>query len=98
MLTHVVLMRLHPDVSASDVADLAQRLRDLAALLAGPDACTVGPNVTAEPFAQGFDFGFVIQFPDRGALTTYHGHQDHQPISALVQRLSASFLVFDFDG
>ena len=98
MLTHVVLMRLHPDVSTTDVADLARRLRSLAALLAGADTCTVGPNVTTEPFALGFDFGFVIRFPDREALTAYHGHPDHEPISALVQRLSASFLVFDFDG
>jgi hypothetical protein len=98
MLTHVVLMRLHPEASETDVDDLARRLRNLAALLAGPASCTIGPNVTAEPFAQGFEFGFVIRFPDRHALATYHDHPDHRPIGDLVRRLSSSFLVFDFDG
>jgi hypothetical protein len=98
MLTHVVLMQLRPDAPTSDVDDLARRLRHLADALAGPGSCVVGPNVTAEPFARGYDFGFVIRFPDRIALASYHDHPDHQAIGELVQRLSAAFLVFDFDG
>jgi hypothetical protein len=98
VLTHVVLMQLLPDAPPPDMDDLARRVRHLADALAGPASCVVGPNVTAEPFARGYDFGFVIRFPDRSALASYHAHPDHQPIGELVQRLSAAFLVVDFDG
>lgn len=98
MLTHVVLMQLHPDAATADIADLERRLRELSALLVRPGSCTVGPNVTSEPFARGFDFGFVIRFPDTSGLAIYHNHLDHQPISELVHRLSQTFLVFDFEG
>ena len=98
MLTHVVLMQLRADAPEADIADLDDKLRDLAARLVGPDSYTLGTNATEEPFAQGYDFGFVIRFHDRQALAAYHGHPDHQPISDAVQSLSTTFLVFDFAG
>lgn len=98
MLTHVVLMQLRADAAPAAVAELSARLRDLAETIVGPDACVVGPNVTHEPFARGYDFGFVIRFPDRGALAVYHDHPGHVAVSEAILRLSAEFLVFDFEG
>lgn len=97
-LTHVVLMQLRVDVEASELTELAVRLRQLAVATAGPDSCLVGPNVTEEPLAQGYAFGFVLTFPNHGALDAYHVNPAHLPISLAIRSMATSVLVFDFAG
>jgi hypothetical protein len=94
-LVHVVLMRLRSQASRADLADLTDRLRALTASVAGPGSCVVGRNVSEEPLAQGFDFGFVLTFPSRGALDAYHVNPAHLPISLAIRALATTVLVFD---
>jgi hypothetical protein len=96
MLVHVVLMTLRPGVSDAELSELAERIRELAANAAGPESCMVGPNVTEEPLAQGYEFGFVIRFPTRAALDAYLVNPAHQPVSLAIRDLASKVLVFDF--
>ena len=98
MLVHVVLMRLRPGISGTVLGELACRVRELAELVAGPNSCVVGPNVTEEPLSQEFEFGFVLRFASHGELDAYHVNPAHFPISLAIRDLSRTVLVFDFAG
>ena len=54
--------------------------------------------MTEEPLDQGFDFGFVFTFPNRGALDAYHVNPAHVGVSLAIRDLADSILVFDFDS
>ena len=97
MLIHVVLMAVRPGASDAELSDLAGRVRELAETVAGPESCVVGPNVTEEPLAQGYDFGFVIRFPSRAALDAYLVNPAHFPVSLTIRDLADTVLVFDLD-
>ena len=96
MLVHVVLMRLQPEVTETELLDLANRVRDLAGTVAGPDSSIVGPNITEEPLSHGFEFGFVLSFAGHAELDAYHVNPAHLAISLAIRNLTSSVLVFDF--
>jgi hypothetical protein len=96
MLVHVVLMRLRPGKSESALGELARRVADLAESVAGPNSCTVGPNVSEEPLSQGFEFGFVLRLADHAQLDAYHVNPAHLPVSLAIRDLARTVLVFDF--
>ena len=96
MLVHVVLMRLRPGISESALGELARRIGDLAESVAGPCSCVVGANVTEEPLAQEFEFGFVVRFAGHAQLDAYHENPAHLPVSLAIRYLARTVLVFDF--
>lgn len=98
MVVHVVLLRTRPGVSATELAELEQRISLLAQTVCGPDNSKVGKNVTEEPLAHGFDFGFVLRFHNRGALDAYHVNPTHLAVSLLIRDIASKVLVFDFAG
>ncbi len=97
MFVHVVLTRLRMGVAPENLEDLAFRIGAIANTIAGPGSWIVGPNVTEEPLAQGYDFGFVLRFRDRAALDAYHVNPAHLGISLAIRNLTESVLVFDLD-
>jgi hypothetical protein len=98
MLVHVVLMQLRSGVSSAALRHLERRIRDLAESVAGPDTCVVGPNVTEEPLAQGFDYGFVLRLASHAELDAYHVNAAHLPISLTIRDMSRAVLVFDLSA
>lgn len=98
MFIHVVLMTLRPGVTETQLFNLSDRVRELAAMVAGPGSCLVGPNVTEEPFGQGYDYGFAIRFPARTTLDAYHVNPAHLPVSLAIRDLASTVLVFDLAG
>lgn len=97
MLVHTVLLQVRPGAPAAELQDLTDRIGELAATVAGDGNCVVGPNVTEEPLAQGYDFGFIIRFPDRAALNAYHVNPAHLAVSLAIQALAEKVLVCDFE-
>ena len=97
MIVHVVLTRLRPGVSQVELDRLTGQVRDLVESIAGPESCAIGPNVTEEPLAQGYGFGFVARFADRAALAAYHADPAHVGVSEAIQELAETVLVFDLD-
>lgn len=96
MVVHTVLLRLKPDAERQEIEELAERLLALAQATCVPDGYVIGPNVTEEPLDQGYDFGFVFTFPDRGALDAYHVNPAHVGVSLAIRDLAETVLVFDF--
>ncbi len=96
MIVHVVLMRLRDDASPEQLGHLAERVRELAESIAGPESCVIGPNVTDELLSQEYEFGFVVRFADRAALAAYHADPAHDGVSRAIQKMSRTVLVFDF--
>jgi hypothetical protein len=97
MLVHTVLMKLLPGSARPELDDLSFRVRELADAVAGPMSCVIGPNVSDEALDQGYDFGFVICFPDRAALNTYHVNSAHLAVSLAIRALAETVLVFDME-
>ena len=97
MLRHIVLMQTRSGTSWGDLSALADRVRELAESVSGPNSCVVGSNVTEEPLSQGFDFGFVMAFASRLALDAYHVNPAHLGISLAIRDLADVVLVFDLE-
>lgn len=97
MFVHTVLIETRPDASASELAELSQRIADLAFAVCGPGEFIVGANVTEEPLDAGFDFGFIIRFANRGVLDAYHVNPGHLAVSLAIRDISERILVFDLD-
>jgi hypothetical protein len=95
MLLHIVLLQTREPLDDPRFADLARSLHALADAIAGAGSLAIGPNVTEEPLAQGYDFGFAIRFRDRDELRRYHADVAHESISATIQALAHTILVFD---
>lgn len=95
MLVHTVLLKVRPGKTGPELDDLSFRVRELAEAVAGAQSCAIGPNVTEEPLDQGYDFGFVIRFPDRAALNAYHVNPAHLAVSLTIRDLAETILVFD---
>lgn len=98
MFVHTVLIRTRRDTNANELGELSRRIADLAMTVCGAGEFIVGANATEEPFAEGFDFGFVLRFPNRGALDAYLVNPAHLAISLLIRDVAESILVFDLDG
>lgn len=98
MLLHIVLMQTRVPLADPRFDQLAGELRTLAGAIAGADSLTIGANVTEEPLAQGYDFGFIIRFHDREELRRYLADPAHTSISATIQALAQTILVFDLDS
>lgn len=98
MFLHIVLMQTRESLDDPRFAELTRSLRTLTDTIAGSGSLSIGPNVTEEPFAQGYDFGVVIRFRDRDELHRYHADSAHESISAMIQALSKTILVFDLVG
>ncbi|MGH2617581.1 MAG: Dabb family protein [Thermomicrobiales bacterium] len=95
MVVHVVLMQLRPGVAEIDLSALGERVRGLADSIAGPGSSVIGANATDEPLTQGYEFGFVLRFADRGELDAYHVNPAHLGISLAIRDLAETVLVFD---
>lgn len=98
MVVHTVLVKTRPGTSASTLTALALRIDDLARTACGPGEYHVGRNVTEEPLDGGYDFGFVLRFPNRGALDAYHVNPAHLAVSLAIRDIADAVLVLDLDG
>lgn len=97
MLLHTVLIRPKAEASVSDFDALALLTATVAKRLCGPGNYDVGPNSTQEPLDQGYQFGFILRFPNRDALSVYHADPEHGLLSQRIQELAETVLVFDLE-
>ena len=97
MLLHTVLIRPKTQVPTSEFDALALQTSRIAERLCGPGNYDIGPNMTREPLDQGYQFGFILRFPDRDALATYHVDPEHELLSQRIQGLAETVLVFDLE-
>ncbi|MFT4036583.1 MAG: Dabb family protein [Thermomicrobiales bacterium] len=97
MIRHVVLIQPNSQATDDALQSLGEQIERLAGRMCGDGAYVIGPNTTEEPLAQGYLFGFTMDFPDRQALATYHADPEHAEVASSIKALAASVLVFDFN-
>ncbi len=100
LIHHIVLLKLTPDCSLQQIEEMDQALAALCGKVEGLLSYHSGPNVSPEAMHQGYNFGFVMTFPDAAARDHYLPHPDHEKVKAMIGKLLApdpdSVLVYDF--
>ena len=102
MVTHLVLMKPRPDLSAADrqafIDAFERALRDIPSIR----SVRIGRRVThgagyeaTSPDAA--DFLAAIDFEDLAGLQTYLQHPAHEKLGGLFRQLLSAALVYDFE-
>ena len=82
MIRHCVFVRFRDDVPETERAAIHADLEALRAVIDGMGKVEFSANVSPEPFARGFTYGFTIDFRDAAARDTYLAHEAHQRAGA----------------
>jgi hypothetical protein len=102
VLTHVVLFRPKPGLSAADAEALVVAIERAARDIPAVRRFEVGRQTANAP-AYGpiappeFPFVALVSVDDRAGLDAYLGHPAHQALGAAFNAALGAALVFDFD-
>lgn len=77
MIEHCVFCEIRPDVSATDLGDVIERLGSLLAIVDGMVDFRAGPNRDYESKSARYSYGFICTFRDREAHLAYECHPVH---------------------
>lgn len=97
---HIVLVKVKPGISETQVADAIAPLAALKDVIPGLLSFSAGPNTSPEGRTLGFTHGFVMDFQDAAARDAYLPHPKHQEAAAglrAIREPENGVLVFDFD-
>jgi hypothetical protein len=102
VLTHVVLFRPKPGLTAADAAVLVTALEAAARGIAGVRRFQVGRQTASPPrYAAGpppdFPFVAMVWLDDRTALDAYLAHPAHQALGAAFNAALGAAQIYDFD-
>jgi hypothetical protein len=102
MLTHLVLFRPKPGITAVEAAHLIDALEGAARGIAGVRRFEVGRQTASPPrYAAGpppdFPYVALVEVDDRAALDAYLAHPAHQALGAAFNASLGAALVYDFD-
>lgn len=93
MITHIVLMKLK-DRSATTIADVAQKLRDLEGKIPQLKFIEVGVNFTQSERA--YDLALTTKFESKAALDEYQVHPAHLKFLEYYSPLRESSIIVDY--
>ena len=100
MIHHIVLLKISPECSRQELADMDLALADLGKVIDGLLSYQSGPNISPEGLEQGYNFGFVMTFADAAARDRYLPHPEHEKVKTMIGALLApgpnNVLVYDF--
>lgn len=98
---HIVLIKVRPEVSASQVQIAFQPLADLKGVIPGLVSFHGGPNTSPESASQGYNYGFEMEFADAAARDGYLPDPRHREAAAAMRAVRetapGSTLVFDLE-
>jgi hypothetical protein len=102
MMTHVVLLKVRPDVEAQQVEAVFAALGALKNKIPGILTFAGGPYSSPEGLNRGFTHGFVMKFSDAAARDVYLDHPEHEKVKGQVLEVLEGGLdgvtAFDFDS
>ena len=96
---HIVLARVRADVAPEEAQRALDALGALVGQMPGLLSFQGGPNNSPEGRAQGYNWGFVMDFADAAARDAYVPHPLHQQAAAGLRAIREpdGVLVYDFD-
>ncbi len=97
---HIVLLKLRPQTSREDIAEIFETLDDLQEKLTGIVDVSSGPYESPEGLHKGFTHAVVVTFADQASRDTCLVHPAYEKFRQLVvQNLAgglADLIAFDF--
>ncbi|MFZ4438371.1 MAG: Dabb family protein [Syntrophales bacterium] len=94
MIKHVVLVKMKPEVTASQIAELKTNLAALPAIIPEIKGYDFGEDVRPE---KTLDFALVSTFEDMAAVKRYLVHPDHMIVGKYIRSLCESLQIIDFE-
>jgi hypothetical protein len=94
-VTHVVLITWADHADGPARQAVREAIRSLEHRIPGIDDLREGESISPEGLESGFEYGFVITFPDAAARDAYLPHPEHLAVAEEIRRSSAKVLVFD---
>lgn len=102
MITHVVLFRPKPDLTASDREGLAGALRTALTTIPSIRRARIGRRVThGRPYEQlmrvTYEYAALLDFDDLAGLKAYLEHPAHEALAASFFEMFEEALMYDYD-
>jgi hypothetical protein len=94
-VTHVVLITWADHTDGPARHAVRQAIRSLQHRVPGVDDLREGESISPEGLESGFEYGFVITFPDAAARDAYLPPPEHLAVAEEIGRSAAKVLVFD---
>jgi hypothetical protein len=94
MIKHVVLVKMKPEVTASQIAELKKTLAALPAIIPEIKGYDFGEDIRPE---KTLDFALVSTFEDMAAVKRYLVHPDHMIVGKYIRSLCESLQIIDFE-
>jgi hypothetical protein len=102
MITHMVLLKIRPDVPRPKVAAVFGEIGGLQQKIPGIRSFAWGPYSSPEGLQRGYTHGFCMTFSDAKARDVYLPHPEHEKVKAKVLEILdggvAGVLAFDFES
>ena len=96
MITHVVMMKFKPEVSAQEVDELETLLGGLPERIDEIESYAFGKDVLRSE--RSYDFALVSAFASLDTLQRYQVHPDHQVVVKKLGPMCADIAVVDYDN
>jgi hypothetical protein len=102
MITHMVLLKIRPDVPRAKVEAVFGEIGGLQRKIAGIRSYSWGAYASPEGLHRGYTHGFCMTFSDAAARDAYLSHPEHEKVKARVLEVLdggvAGVLAFDFES
>jgi hypothetical protein len=84
MIRHTVLLKVHSDVTESEIADVFTALKNLESEIPGILSITAGKDNSPEGLRRGHTHGFTVDFDSAESRDAYLPHPAHQNVGARI--------------
>jgi|SRR5687767_3362352 len=102
MITHMVLLKIRPDVPRPKVEAVFGEIGTLQRVIPGIRSYSWGAYSSPEGLQRGYTHGFCMTFTDAAARDTYLPHPEHERVKARVLEVLdggvAGVLAFDYES
>ena len=98
MIEHIVLLKLKPDTSETQIQTLTGELLKIADEIPGIETISAGMNNSPEGKNHDYTYGFIVRFTDAAARDAYLPHPVHRRLAGEYLRpIVDDVLVFDYE-
>jgi hypothetical protein len=97
-IQHMVVLKLKPTTSESEIEDLFRQLAELQQCIPGITYFAAGKYASPEGLNKGFTHGFLFTFASAAARDAYLPHPAHERLKAAIIPCIDDVVAFDFEA